>query len=77
EKNFGAALAYSKDVNQATASIAWDAEVNVRNTLNITATAKITSPVDPLDLTLAVAGFGQATQLEGIGVAYGLAADAT
>ena len=65
EKNFGAALAYSKAANQANAFIAWNAVVDVKNTLDITATANITSPIDPLDLTLAILGFGQATQLTG------------
>ena len=77
DKNFGAALAYSKDINQANAFIAWNAVVDVQNTLDVTAEAKITSPVDPLDLTLAILGFGQATQLAGIGAAYGLASAAT
>jgi hypothetical protein len=77
EKNFGAALAFSKTINQANAFIAWNADVDVKNTLDITSTAHIISPVDPLDFILAILGLGQATQLGAIGSIYGLLAGAT
>jgi hypothetical protein len=77
DKNFGAAIAYSKAANQANAYIAWNANVDVKNTLDVTSTANITSQVDPLNLALEIAGFGESTQLGAIGAVYGVGAAAT
>ena len=71
EMSVGGALVYSKVANQANAFIAWNSTVDVRNTLELHAKANFTSPVDPLQLGLAIAGFGDATQTEAIGGAYG------
>ena len=67
----GGAIAYSKTVNRANTFVGWNSTVDVRNTLDLDARAARLSPVDPLELALAIAGFAEATQVEGLGAIQG------
>ncbi len=73
EQSVGGALVYSKAANQANAFIAWNATVDVRNVLEVHSVANFISPVDPLQLALAIGGFGDAAQTEAIGGAFAYA----
>ena len=68
---WGGAFAYTKTLNQANAFIGWNAVVDVAKNLRVFAHAVEQSPVDALDLTLALLGLGENTQTEGIAAAYG------
>ena len=70
EKAYGGALVYSKVANQANAFVGWNAVADVTGTLTIDADATMLSPVDTLDLVLALTGFGEATQTEALAAAY-------
>ena len=70
ETSFGGALAYSKVANRANAFIGWNAIVDVTGNVTVDSEALMTSPVEPLDLTLALLGLGEATQAEALGAAY-------
>src|SRR5262249_32960440 len=77
ESSYGGAIAYAKDANQANAFIGWNAVVDVRKALSLTTDAEIPSPVNPLDLALSLADFGQHTQVEAVGDPYSYARKAT
>jgi len=72
DTSIGGAIDYAKISNQATASIGWDAEVDVGGLLEIRSEAIFASPVDPLTLLRADVGLGADTEAEVIAAAKGL-----
>ncbi|XZE52908.1 GEVED domain-containing protein [Planctomycetaceae bacterium SH139] len=69
----GGAAAYTTSGNQSSAFLGWDAVVDVRDTLDVSATSMRKAPVDPLTLTLAALGLGEDTQVAGVDAAQAYA----
>jgi hypothetical protein len=69
DTSIGGAIVYAKIANQATASIGWDAEVDVGGLLEVHSDAIFASPVDALELLRTNLGLGADTEAEVIGAA--------